>query len=160
MALPPIEPGAGRAAIVGHYGREAVADVEMRIASGDASTGDSAIEHLGLAFGISTRLTSWLAVTAEPTVEPTLPTRRVEVAQAVPAGLSVMGLDLRAGQGHDVPTFAAQDRTVVIKTLGTVRGADGDTPKFLSQQMAGAGSYITSDAGASLPLLEDISSAA
>jgi Ca-activated chloride channel family protein len=105
LTLPAMEPGMGRAAVVARYGREAVADAEMRIASGVTSPGDTDIEHLGLAFAISTRLTSWIAVTGEATVDTTQPTRRIEVAHAVPAGLSVLGLGLRGASKAGAPEF-------------------------------------------------------
>ena len=123
--LPAMESEVGRAAVMAHYGREAVADVEMRIASGDATAADAEIERLGLAFAISTRLTSWIAVTMDPTVDPTRATRRVEVAQAVPAGLSVLGLGLRPARG-----FGADFEATILGTyfgeLGAVRRAGGD----------------------------------
>jgi hypothetical protein len=65
----------------------------MRFAAG--STGDAAaIEQLGLDFGIATGRTSWVAVSDVATVDPTLPTRRTEVPQMLPVGLSAFGLGL------------------------------------------------------------------
>lgn len=92
--------GRGRAGIARLYGREAVEDAEMRLGAGQArETIDREIEELGLAYRIATRLTSWVAVDAEVSVDPTKPTRRERVPQALPHGLSVDGLGLRATGG-------------------------------------------------------------
>ncbi len=68
----------------------------MRLAAGEeAGPIDRAVERLGLDFQISTRRTSWVAVSEEPTVDPTRPTRRERVAQELPFGMSAEGLGLR-----------------------------------------------------------------
>jgi Ca-activated chloride channel family protein len=92
--------GRGRAGVARLYGREAVEDAEMRLGAGQPrETIDREIEQLGLAYRIATRLTSWVAVDAEVSVDPTKPTRRERVPQALPHGLSVEGLGLRAPGG-------------------------------------------------------------
>jgi Ca-activated chloride channel family protein len=116
-----IEPGTGRAAVVARYGREAVADVEMQSAAGNGSTGDAEIERLGLAFAISTRLTSWIAVTTGPTVDATQPTRRVEMPHAVPAGLSPLGLGLRGAKGGATLALAGEATLLKSGLRGTHR---------------------------------------
>jgi Ca-activated chloride channel family protein len=95
LEVPALEAGAGSPAVVALYGREAVEDLECRAAAGEAGV-DAEIERLGLAFQIATRLTSWVAVSEEPAVDPTGPARRVRMPQALPDGLSVEGLGLRA----------------------------------------------------------------
>jgi hypothetical protein len=92
--VPALEPGKGSAAVVTVYGREAVEDLELRAASGEESV-DAEIERLGLQFQIATRLTSWVAVSEEPAVDPTQPSRRERMPHALPAGMSVEGLGLR-----------------------------------------------------------------
>jgi Ca-activated chloride channel homolog len=89
-----LDPAKGSAAVVTLYGREAVEDLELRAACGEAAV-DAEIERLGLAFQIATRLTSWVAVSEEPAVDPTQPSRRERMPHALPAGLSVEGLGLR-----------------------------------------------------------------
>jgi Ca-activated chloride channel family protein len=96
--VPAVDPGKGSAGVVTLYGREAVEDLELRAAAGDATV-EAEIERLGLAFQIATRLTSWVAVCEEPAVDPTQPSRRERIRQALPAGLSVEGLGLRAAAG-------------------------------------------------------------
>jgi Ca-activated chloride channel family protein len=92
----PVEPGAGHPVAAALFGREAVEDLEMRLAAGEAVDGiEAAIKKLGLDFQISTRLTSWVAVSEEPAVDPTKPTRRVRVPHQLPHGMSVEGLGLR-----------------------------------------------------------------
>lgn len=98
IEVPTIEPGKGSPAVVALYGREAVEDLECRRAAGEASV-DAEIERLGLAFQLATRLTSWVAVSEEPAVDPTQPTRRERIPHTLPAGLSVEGLGLRPSAG-------------------------------------------------------------
>jgi Ca-activated chloride channel family protein len=93
-----IEAGKGNAAVVTLYGREAVEDLEVGAAGGKSSV-DAQLERLGLQYQIATRLTSWVAVSEEPGVDPTQPSRRERMPQALPAGLSAEGLGLRAARG-------------------------------------------------------------
>jgi Ca-activated chloride channel family protein len=90
-----VAPGAENAAVPTLYAREAVEDLEMRRAAGEIGAVDEQIERLGLEFQIATRLTSWVAVSEEPTVDPSQPTRRERIPQALPEGLSIEGLGLR-----------------------------------------------------------------
>jgi hypothetical protein len=94
--VPAVAAGAGNAAVTACYGREAVEDLEMRVAAGEGADLDGQIETLGLHFQIATRLTSWIAATEEATVDPGQPLRRERIPQALPAGLSAVGLGLRA----------------------------------------------------------------
>jgi Ca-activated chloride channel family protein len=98
-------PVPGNAAVAALFGREAVEDLETARAAGapDAEL-DAEVEQLGLAFQLSTRLTAWVAVSEEPTVDPTRPTRREEVPQLLPHGMSAEGLGLR---GASAPYGAA-----------------------------------------------------
>jgi Ca-activated chloride channel family protein len=58
-----------------------------RAARGDGEGGlDAEIERVGLAFQIATRLTSWVAVSEEPAVDPGAPTKRVRMPQELPHG--------------------------------------------------------------------------
>ena len=89
-------PGDGNTALAKLYGRELVEDLELQIAAGfDKADMDRQIEQAGLDFQISTRLTSWVAVSKERTVDPGAPTRREEVPVELPHGMSVEGMGLR-----------------------------------------------------------------
>ncbi|WP_394830624.1 VWA domain-containing protein [Pendulispora rubella] len=85
-------------AIVALFGRELVEDLEMRAAAAavDAESSNDAIERTGLQFGIATRMTSWVAISEEKTVDPRAPMRRERIPHHVPYGMSVEGLGLRA----------------------------------------------------------------
>jgi Ca-activated chloride channel family protein len=88
--------GTGSAAVASLFAREAVEILELELAAGgDREEIDPGIEKLGLDFQISTRLTSWVAVSEEPTVDPRAPFRRERMPQALPYGMSVEGLGLR-----------------------------------------------------------------
>jgi Ca-activated chloride channel family protein len=95
VQVPSLRPGEGRSEVVSAFGREQVEDLELSRAAGDGSL-DPLVTQVGLDFQISTRLTSWVAVTSEATVDPRDPTRRDTVPQALPHGMSVEGLGLRA----------------------------------------------------------------
>jgi Ca-activated chloride channel family protein len=98
----------GNAAVAALYGREAVEDLETARAAGeDDARLDAEVERLGLTFQLSTRLTAWVAVSEEPTVDPTKPTRREEVPQMLPHGMSADGLGLRRASGLLVGAAAA-----------------------------------------------------
>ena len=92
--VPALDAGKGSAAVITLYGREAVEDLGLRAACGERSV-DAEIERLGLRFQIATRLTSWVAVSEEPAVDPRQPTRRERMPHELPAGLSAEGLGLR-----------------------------------------------------------------
>jgi Ca-activated chloride channel family protein len=94
VSVAPVEPGAGRPAVVTLYGREAVEDLEVRHAAGVEAV-DRDVEALGLTFRIATRLTSWVAVSEEPAVDPRAPIRRETIPQGVPSGVSIEALGLR-----------------------------------------------------------------
>jgi len=76
------------------FAREMVERLELDACSGQIV--DAEIERIGMQFQIATRLTSWVAVSEEPTVDPKSPIRRVRVPQALPYGMSVEGLGLRS----------------------------------------------------------------
>ncbi len=95
LVVAPVAAGAGNPAVVVHYGREAVEDLEVRRVAEEDAALDGAIERLGLAFQIATRLTSWVAVSEEPGVDPRAPWRRERIPQALPHGMSAEGLGLR-----------------------------------------------------------------
>ncbi len=97
LHVAPVDPGQGNLAAVTLFGREAVEDRETRLAAGDyARDVDAAIEQLGIDFQISTRLTSWIAVSNEETVDPGDPLRRRRMPHELPYGMSAEGLGLRA----------------------------------------------------------------
>ncbi len=101
ISVPVASPGVGSAAVAALFGRESVEDHEMSLAGGaDRGEMDAAIERLGLAHQLATRLTSWVAVSEEPHVDPTQPTRRERVPHALPHGVSVEGLGLRSGSSQ------------------------------------------------------------
>jgi Ca-activated chloride channel family protein len=114
--VPATAAGVGRAELVTLFGREQVADLEMLAATGEAGIG-ARIEAAGLAFGIATRRTSWIAVSEERDVDPRAPLRRERIAQELPYGMSVEGLGLRPTQiapdfafGRSVPSVLRAKR--------------------------------------------------
>lgn len=107
LEVAPVASG-GLAAAAARFGREAIEDLELALAAGDRRAPiDQAVERLGLAFQLSTRLTSWVAVSEEPTVDPTKPVRREAMPQALPHGMSAEGLGLRSAMGPFAAAAAA-----------------------------------------------------
>jgi len=97
----PISVGTGIASVVRLFGRDCVERLELDAAAG--RNVDEQIERLGLEFRIATRLTSWIAVSEEPTVDPNEPVRLVRIAQQIPYGMSVEGLGRREPIGVPHP---------------------------------------------------------
>ncbi|MHC4826452.1 MAG: VIT domain-containing protein [Planctomycetota bacterium] len=81
------------------FGREAVEDQELSLAAAsephEARAFDGAIETLGLRHRITTRCTSLVAISDEPTVDPAAPRRRRRLEVELPAGVSAEGVGLR-----------------------------------------------------------------
>ena len=98
LTIQPMQRGEGSAAIGALFARECVEDLETRAAAGGhRGEIDRQVEQLGLSFQISTRLTSWVAVSKKQTVDPTAPSRNEVVPQNLPFGMSAEGLGLRGG---------------------------------------------------------------
>src|SRR5262249_37447695 len=79
----------------------------------------------------------WIAVTTDPTVDPTQPTRRVEMPQAIPHGLSVEGLGLRPGMLHRRLAMAALPLDGGQMELGEMFG--GETRRLRSEALGSRG---------------------
>jgi Ca-activated chloride channel family protein len=97
LEVPAVEAGRGEAAVAALFGREKVDDLEARAAAGERKGIDAEIEQLGLAFQIATRLTSWVAISEQPCVDPGAPMLRERMPHALADGISAEGLGLREG---------------------------------------------------------------
>jgi Ca-activated chloride channel family protein len=83
---------------------------------------DREIVAHGLAFQISTRLTSWVAIDREVTIDPKTPTRHETMPQALPHGMSAIGLGLRP----EAPSAAA---TGAFAMAAMPMQAEAEAPK-------------------------------
>jgi Ca-activated chloride channel family protein len=98
VRVPAVGEGEGNQALVALYGRERVADLDIRWAIGRNVEGvDRAVERIGVDFQIATRLTSWVAIDEERTVDPYAPVRRESVPQELPYGTSLASFMAPAG---------------------------------------------------------------
>ncbi|MBL9026472.1 MAG: VWA domain-containing protein [Myxococcales bacterium] len=97
LVIPAVESGAGSAAVAKLFARERVEEIEMEMTAGRGKSHDQRIEETGKTFSIATRLTSFIAITEEATVDPRSPSRRETQPQALPFGMSAEGLGLRDG---------------------------------------------------------------
>jgi len=114
IAIAPCAPAEGDAAITALFARESVEDLEMHSACGEQV--DSQIETLGVDFQIATRLTSWVAISDDATVDPRDPSRHETMPHQLPHGMSVGSLGLRAA----MPAFAPQMLTQAGAMVGAV----------------------------------------
>ena len=96
VEVPAIALGEGLPAVATLFGRERVEDLETEATATCRGETDEAIEAAGLAFQIATRLTSWVAVSDDVTVDPEAEKRAVRQPHALPHGVSIEGLGLRA----------------------------------------------------------------
>ena len=128
VRVAPSAEGSGSATVTALFGRETVEDLEMQLAAGGyARDLDRAIERLGIDFQISTRLTSWIAVSQEQTVDPGDPLRRVRMPQALPHGMSAEGMGLRpASAPMPVYASAAPSAPNSYGAASAVRGGSAD----------------------------------
>ena len=95
-AVLPVAAGSGEAALVRLVGREWVEDLEAGIAAGgDPARDGAAIERIGLAFGLATRATSWIAIDEQASVDPRAPRQVLEQPHELPHGMSLQALGLR-----------------------------------------------------------------
>ncbi|WP_169796637.1 VIT domain-containing protein [Chondromyces crocatus] len=97
VKVPATVRGEGSSAAGALFGREAAEDLEMRLGGGAPREEiDAALEKVGIAFQIATRVTSWVAVSSEVMVDPGAPTRQERMPHELPFGVSAEGVGLRA----------------------------------------------------------------
>ncbi len=108
LPVTPTERGAGAQAVTALYARAKVEDLELNIATGQPRTAaEREIEATGLAFQVSTRLTSWVAATEEVTVDPRAPRRQATMPHELAYGLSAEGVGLRPAAPSPLPVQVA-----------------------------------------------------
>ncbi|MER2563938.1 MAG: VIT domain-containing protein [Myxococcaceae bacterium] len=90
-----LERAAGSRSVATLFARELVEDLETQRIVEPGKQVDAVVQALGLDFQISTRLTSWVAISAQMTVDPRLPRRNVTQPQELAYGMSAEGLGLR-----------------------------------------------------------------
>lgn len=80
--------GAVRAAIPALWARQAIEDLELDLACDESRAEiDRQIEAIALEHSVSSRLTSWIAVARESSVDPREPVRIAQVPQTLPYGM-------------------------------------------------------------------------
>ncbi len=96
VQVSPCNFGEGSAAVTALFAREVAEELELNVATGGNKPElDRELERVGIDFQISTRLTSWLAVSTQQTVDPRAPKRNETMPHELAYGLSVEGLGLR-----------------------------------------------------------------
>lgn len=139
VQVPPCAAGGGNGALAPLFGREAVEDLEVaRTISPDKHAElDEAIESLGLELQISTRLTTWVAVSQEITVDPSSPGRREVMPSELPHGVSAEGLGLRSAAAMPV-MYAGAPMIVSVSELMAPAGPAGGKMQMAARLGSGA----------------------
>ncbi|MFT3841835.1 MAG: VIT domain-containing protein [Myxococcaceae bacterium] len=148
LVVKPVEAGEGNAAVAALFAREQVEDLETDRAArqGDPGTIDRFIEKLGLQFQISTRLTSWVAVSEKAMVDPTAPKRSETMPHNLPYGMSAEGVGLRPPTGAAAPSTvhagapmaAAPMRRSRALTQSVTLGRKADSSRDMDDELAEA----------------------
>lgn len=100
LPFDPIAAGQGSGAFAKLFAREWVEDLEAyRMVANQPEDTDQQIEAVGLEFQISTRKTSWVAVSRTRRVAEDIGQRTEEVPQEIPHGVSIAGFGLRSASG-------------------------------------------------------------
>jgi Ca-activated chloride channel family protein len=136
MQVAPLSPNEGNQCIAALYAREAVEDVEMSLAAGkNRQEADQEIENIGVAFQISTRLTSWVAISQEVTVDTEAPVIKEVMPQELPDGMHAAALGLRSAN------TAVMNRPVAAAPMGAVmkRMAQETLKESLQNEVTEAG---------------------
>jgi Ca-activated chloride channel family protein len=134
LDVPRTLPGEGREAIPALWAREAIEDLELDLAcGGERIEIDRRIEQIALQYLISSRLTSWIAIAAEPGVDPRHPVRIERLPQALPYGMSAEGVGLGAVLSTASPSLVM--RSALLPTQAS-RARD-ERRKFEMEREAG-----------------------
>lgn len=116
MTVAPTRFGEGSPAVTALFAREVAEECELAIATGANKTElDAKLERLGIDFQISTRMTSWVAISAKETVDPRAPKRTETMPHEVAYGMSVEGLGLRTAAAAPMQQGVALERLVKSK---------------------------------------------
>ncbi len=100
LDVPGTPPEEGAEAIPALWARETIEDLELDLAcGGELKDIDRRIEEIALQHSVSSRVTSWVAIAEEPSVDPREPVRIERVPQALPYGMSAEGLGLSSPAG-------------------------------------------------------------
>ncbi|MBL8917892.1 MAG: VWA domain-containing protein [Myxococcaceae bacterium] len=95
LEVPAVDRAQGSRSVATLFARELVEDLETQRVVEPGAQVDQAVQSLGLDFQISTRLTSWVAISEQMTVDPRLPRRNVTQPHELAYGMSAEGLGLR-----------------------------------------------------------------
>lgn len=168
VTVPAVGAGSGSAAIGKLFAREQIEDLETELAAGaDRAATEAAIEKLGLGFQVASRLTSWVAIASEPSVDPTQPTRRERIPQELPDGMSAEGLGLRQAPVRGMMAAAGGLRMAKMMAAPIMLGGPPAAPPAGAKGLVGRarqavrgffsdeGAPSESDAEASFQILED-----
>lgn len=129
---PQVQLGQGDQGMAALFGRERVEDLETLIAAGgNGREIDAQIEGVGLTFQISTRLTSWLAITEDVTVDPEQELKATRQPHELPYGTSIEGFGLRQSAPvapMSQTMFEMAQPSVATRTLAGPLGMAGPPP--------------------------------
>lgn len=133
VVVPPCQPGEGAPGVVALWAREHVEDLETRWTIGrDQARIDREIERTGLVYQIATRLTSWVAIDHERTVDPKGESREETLAHELPLGTLAESFGLRPA-----PMFALASPAAAPVAAGAPLAAGAPFPMAMGKTLAG-----------------------
>jgi uncharacterized protein with von Willebrand factor type A (vWA) domain len=110
LEVPETAPGFGLPAIRTLWARETIERLELDLACGGPRDAiECRIEQIALEHSVASRLTSWVAIAEEPSVDPREPIRVERIPQALPYGMSASGLGLLPLTALAAPQARAAD---------------------------------------------------
>jgi Ca-activated chloride channel family protein len=136
VTVPAIDPREGNGAVIALFGREQVADHEVRWSMGKETEAiDREIESIGLVFQIATRRTSWVAIDEEHSVDPRLGARHVEVPQELPYGTTAASFGLGGAVNAVGGEIAAAARSIAspARALAFDLSVDADDERTMAR---------------------------
>ena len=153
LDVPATSPEEGAEAIPALWARETIEDLELDLAcGGERKDIDRRIEQIALQHSVSSRLTSWVAIAEEPSVDPREPVRIERIPQALPYGMSAEGLGLSSPAGampfiaSAIPLYSRVEESRVLvqrsrrdleleRTAETLRARLGDIRQIAMNEM-------------------------
>jgi Ca-activated chloride channel homolog len=139
-------PEEGDSALAALFAREKVADLDIRASfEEDTRAIDAEIEAVGVAFQIATRMTSWVAVDEEASVDPYAPSRTEVIPQELPYGTSM------ASFGAPMPTSSGAFEDAGVLSSMSLAMVDARAPAYGAPMEALRGQRTSAPGGAPPP---------
>jgi hypothetical protein len=136
LEVPSPVPSEGSEAIAALWARETIEELELDLASGGDRKGiDEMITRVGVEHAVLSRLTSWVAISEQPSVDPRDPVRVERIPQALPYGMDVDGLGFVGAMGFPLPAVRATSSAVSLANVMLSPPPAGSPPPRLGRAL-------------------------